>query len=154
MDQSEHNDYTLLFAQRQEQLYVEQIRKNIDLEVRLQMISGKYEKAKNELDSISEMFKQAKVSIETLTNTNAHYNNKLSALEPEYEKLLKLKDDIAKQLNTTNEKLINAERELARQNVELQNLYNENVDLKKTTINKKKAKNDSNVIEATEENTF
>jgi len=154
MDQSEHNDYTLLFAQRQEQLYVEQIRKNIDLEVRFQMISGKYEKTKTELDSISEMFKQAKVSIETLTNTNAHYTNKLNNLEPEYEKLLKLKDDISKQLNNTQEKLVNAERELARQKVELQNLYDENVELKKTPINKKKVKPDSNVIETTEENVF
>ena len=148
---SQHNDYTVLFAQRQEELYVEQVRKNIDLEVKLQMIHPQFEKTKKDLETTNELLRQATVTIEQLTNKSDRYANKNDSLEIEFKKTAALKEQYEKELNSCKLKLVEIEREYSRQKEETQSLFNENNELKKGLINKKKVvKNDTDVSNATD----
>lgn len=155
MDWLEHSNYTVLFAQRQEELFVDQVRKVIDLEVKMQILQPEYEKTKKELIMANELLKQATHSIEQLTNKNDRLTTRVEHVESDLAKMTEHKINFEGLYETSRLKLIEAEREIQRQSAELQLMFDENNEFKRVAINKKKVvKNDTDVSDTTGDNTF
>jgi chromosome segregation ATPase len=164
MNDDQQSNYNLLYVQRQEQLLVEATRKTIDLEVRASLLSkalqdqrAEYENLQNQLEVQIDISNQACISVEDLTmkikefeNKAQAYQEKIQVLESNYGNLTANKNEIQSSLGDCQTRLEEVNREFERQKGELQDLYNENVELKKLAdevqkpINKgKKAVDDS-----------
>lgn len=131
---SQQNDYTLLFAQRQEQLFIEYVRKSIDLDVKLQITSMAKEELEKQLEDLRNLFDQATFSLQTLTVENKNYERKIEKLEPDLGNAISEKNQYIKELNSVNLKLENLQKEYDRQCIEMNNIFAD-----KKAINKKKA---------------
>lgn len=145
MDQDEQNNYNVFYAQRLENLLHEQIRKTIDVEVRLSITWEKLEESQKTSAIQADIIKQATNSIEILTNTN-------KILEPDNENFKKRIVDLEDKINSSSEiqkelqasnnqkdvRISGLERELDNTKQEAQNIYDELTSLKnKKVINKK-----------------
>lgn len=159
MDQSEHQNYTLLFAQSQEQLFVDFVRRSIDFEVKLKLLE---EKIKNEKEISNNIVEQAAIAIQDLTNTNKDNENRIKALQEEIQNSLLARGNIEAEMKQLQLKFAEVEREYTRQKTEINYMQveNENLRLKlkevgSKSINKKKVeKNSTNVTKSTDENEF
>jgi chromosome segregation ATPase len=153
MSEPEQSNYNLFYIKRQEQLLFEQIKKGIEYEVRLTMLIGSYEEAKKNLEQQNEINQQAMRSIEDLTIKNKNLqseNEKIAAKVPGLENAIhennKLQVTLAAERDNLTFRLGDLQKEIKRQQDEMQNLFNENTELKaaleivnqKKIINKKK----------------
>lgn len=157
MELNEGQDiYLKQFIQRQESLFLDLLRKNIDLEIRLTAISvslkdlsSKYEESQKQVTIQNDLMQQAANSVEKLTiekmnlekketennKTIEDLKNNLHDCKEERKKILK-DFDVFKKSNHNYEDL---SKEYARQNEEMNKLYSENNQLKEKTINKNKS---------------
>ena len=153
MSEPEQSNYNLFYIKRQEQLLFEQIKKGIEYEVRLTMLIGSYEETKKNLEQQNEINQQAMRSIEDLTIKNKNLqseNERLAAKVPGFENAIhennKLQVTLAAERDNLAFRLGDLQKEMKRQQDEMQILFDENVELKaaleivnqKKTINKKK----------------
>ena len=153
MSEPEQSNYNLFYIKRQEQLLFDQIKKGIEYEVRLTMLIGSYEEAKKNLEQQNEINQQAMRSIEDLTIKNKNLqseNERIVAKVPSLENAIhennKLQVTLAAERDNLTFRLGDLQKEMKRQQEELQNLFNENTELKaanelanqKKLINKKK----------------
>ena len=157
MESNEGQDiYFKQYIQRQENLFLDFMRKNIHLEIRvsalsfsLQDITAKYEESQKQVTIQNDLMQQAANSVEKLTiekmnlekketenNKTIEYLKKnLNDCKEERKKILK-DFDVFKKSNHNYEDL---SKEYARQNEEMNKLYSENNQLKEKTINKNKS---------------
>jgi chromosome segregation ATPase len=153
MSEPEQSNYNLFYIKRQEQLLFEQIKKGIEYEVRLTMLIGSYEEAKKNLEQQNEINQQAMRSIEDLTIKNKNLqseNERIVAKVPGLENAIhennKLQVTLAAERDNLTFRLGDLQKEMKRQQEEMQNLFTENTELKaaleivnqKKLINKKK----------------
>jgi hypothetical protein len=150
MENNEQDNYTLLYIQRQEQLFVEQIKKTIDAEIRLSFAFKKYEDSQKQVELQNDMMQQAAKSIETLTVAKNNYEARIKQLEENEQHIRKNSQEneqnIRKNIETNYvdiNRYKNIAQEYERQKIELQQLFDENKELKaqiesKKVINKKK----------------
>ena len=164
---SDNNDYTKLYIRRQEQIILEQIKRGIDAEAKFAMISSlteeiqkEHEETKRQLEVQIDIANQAANALQSMVQTNKNLESELENLKTKHEnlnlqivekdraigELIVQKDNISNNLNSCVKKTDDLERELLRQQKEMQDIYEENKELKaKKTINKKKSieENDS-----------
>ena len=164
---SDNNDYTKLYIRRQEQIILEQIKRGIDAEAKFAMISSlteeiqkEHEETKRQLEVQIDIANQAANALQSMVQTNKNLESELENLKTKHEnlnlqivekdraigELIVQKDNISNNLNSCVKKTDDLERELLRQQEEMQDIYEENKELKaKKTINKKKSieENDS-----------
>jgi chromosome segregation ATPase len=171
MFDSDNTDYTKLYIKRQEVLLLEQIKKTIDLDVKVTMLSGILEQLRNEynelqnqlnmqidisnqaangLQDMMEKNKELELKIENLKenidiNEKSHkleieiYKNKTAETDRRLGELIIEKDTKNTELQSCLKNTNNLERELVRQQKEMQEIFDENTELKtKKVINKKK----------------
>jgi chromosome segregation ATPase len=160
MHEFEQSNYNALYIKRQEQILLEQIKKNIDYEVKLTMLFDSLKETRNELEEFkqnnnvqNEVLQQATRSIEDLTNKNKNLQNefekisgKLPVLEKTINEINKTKETITVERDNLLFRFNDLQKEMKRQQEEMQSIFNENNDLKvaleisnqKKTINKKK----------------
>ena len=152
MDEVEQSNYNALYSKRQEQILIEQIKKNIDYEVRLTMFitaleetRSKLEEATKNSESQNDITQQAIRSVEDLTIKNKQLqveieNNlkRISDLEARnadkernIRELTQNRDELVENYNNSSTRIKNLERELERQRNEMQQIYDENVSIKK-----------------------
>jgi hypothetical protein len=172
---SDLENYNALFIQRQEQLYVDLLRKSIDLEVKQAMLSKFLEDTKKERDeyfnqsqSQVEIVSQATNSIEALTiktreqeitikdlekrnqDTQTQNQGRILEIEKRANDLYTEKNKLIEDYENNSIVIKSLQKEIERQNEEMQLIFDENQKLKqllppepKKTINKKKAVDDS-----------
>jgi predicted RNase H-like nuclease (RuvC/YqgF family) len=136
MESNEGQDiYFKQYIQRQENLFLDFMRKNIHLEIRvsalsfsLQDITAKYEESQKQVTIQNDLMQQAANSVEKLTIEKMN----LEKRETENNKTI---EDLKKNLNDCKEE----RKKYARQNEEMNKLYSENNQLKEKTINKNKS---------------
>jgi chromosome segregation ATPase len=145
MYNNEQSNYTLLYLKRQEQIMFDNIKKAIDLEIQLSMSVGvieeyknKYEESQKQVASQNDIMQQATRSIEDLTVKNKNFENHVKNLEAQVHSLTSGKTDTERsknelqiELNNQLTRAGNFERELARQQQEMQSIFNESVELRK-----------------------
>lgn len=140
------NDMTLIYIQKQEQVIIEFVRKQIEQEIKIHVLNENLRKANEKIEQITntinmqnELIQQSATSIETLTIDR----NKLQEKEDTHiKKIEKLEKDIfnlSNELRVINDKYNNElgisnnyKIELDRQNEELTRLYNLENSKKKT----------------------
>jgi chromosome segregation ATPase len=175
MFDSDNTDYTKLYIKRQEVLLLEQIKKTIDLDVKVTMLSGILEQIRNEynelqnqlnmqidisnqaangLQDMMEKNKELELKIENFRenidiNEKSHkleieiYKNKAAETDRRLGELIIEKDTKNTELQSCLKSTNNLERELVRQQKEMQEIFDENKELKtKKPINKKKSVED------------
>jgi chromosome segregation ATPase len=163
MELNEGQDiYLKQFIQRQESLFLDLLRKNIDLEIRLTAISAslkdlssKYEESQKQVDIQNEMMQQAAVGVESLSKEKQQFEKEKTELNKKIEDLKKSlqdykneKQQVIVELETIKNAHANYVKryedlndEYLRQTQELSNLYKENEKLKTNQpINKRKPK--------------
>jgi len=169
MSENDQLNYNINYTKRMEQLFHEQIRKTIDVEVRLSMafenineIQNMYQESQKQVEVQNEFMQQAGRSIEDLTTKNKDfesnienlkndyenrivnlekdYNSRISNLEKMLSEMTTERNDIASKYNDVSEKLKESNRESDRQRVEMQQLYDDYVLLKEKTEVKQPAK--------------
>jgi chromosome segregation ATPase len=163
MEPNEGQDiYLKQFIQRQESLFLDLLRKNIDLEIRLTAISAslkdlssKYEESQKQVDIQNEMMQQAAVGVESLSKEKQQFEKEKTELNKKIEDLKKSlqdykneKQQVIVELETIKNAHANYVKryedlndEYLRQTQELSNLYKENEKLKTNQpINKRKPK--------------
>lgn len=169
MDDKESQEiYLKQFIQRQENMLLDFLRKNIDLDIRasalslsLKDITSKYEESQKQVTIQNEIMQQAAAGVESLTidkkkfeQKEIDYNKtidelKKSLYECKFERE-KITNQFNEELNRSkffDKKYEDLEEEYRRQTKELQDLYNENQELKsKLPINKTKAKKEQAIL--------
>lgn len=157
MNEPEQSNYNLFYIKRQEQLLFDQIKKGIDYEVRLTMLIGSYEEAKKNLEQQNEINQQAMRSIEDLTIKNKNLQSeteRIAAKVPSLENAIhennKLQVNLAAERDSLTFRFGDLQKEMKRQQEELQNLFNENNELKAALelANQKKLINKKKLVEA------
>ena len=153
MDLSEQSNYNLFYIKRQEQLLFEYMKKSIDYEVKLAMLMNSSEESKKNLEIQNDINQQALRSVEDLTIKNKNLkseNEKIVAKVPSLENAIhennKLQVTLAAERDNLAFRLGDLQKEMKRQQDEMQILFNENTELKaaleaanqKKLINKKK----------------
>lgn len=160
MSEIDLSNYNIMYAQRLDILLQEQIRKTIDVEVRLSLVNdnlqeyvGKYNESQKQVEIQNEIMQQAATSIETLTIENKNYKSqneemikRISGLENKMNFTDEEKTNIQTSNGQKDNKIKELEREIARQKQELQTTYNDYMLLKehfpdfdpKNPINKNK----------------
>jgi len=154
---SDNNDYTKLFLIRQEQFLLEQVKKSIDLDVKFTMLSSfleelrkQYSETKDQLDMQIDISNKAAAALQEELRKNQELESMVNSLKNKVEELDKRYMDTAISRNNLDEDLKNCnkrndslEKELVRQRNEMQEIFNENKELKaKKSINKKKSAED------------
>lgn len=138
------SEYTLEFVKRLESLYHEQIRKTIDLEVRLSMFAKEnetfkeqFELSQKEVEKQNEVMLQATTSIEALTLDKKslegrieELNKTISQLSEEKNVIINEKNNIFNENNNRAIRIADLEKELQRRQEELQKTYDDLVDLR------------------------
>jgi septal ring factor EnvC (AmiA/AmiB activator) len=147
------DDYTKLYIKRQEQLLLEQIKKGIDTDVKLTVLTSlledlrkQFEETKAQLDMQIDIANQAANGLQESMSKNQQLENLITSLrgniadlDKKYLDSVVLRDNLAKDLDSCNRKNEGLEKELVRQRDEMQEIFDENKELKtKKTINKKK----------------
>lgn len=145
MDEN-NNDMSLIYIQKQEQVVIEFVRKQVEYEIKIHLLNENLKKANEKIEELNNtiniqnnIVQQSASSIETLTLDR----NRLQSREDNYiEKIEKLEKDVfdlSNELNTIKDKYNNELKisnnykiELARQNEELTRLYNLENSKKKT----------------------
>lgn len=140
------NDMSLIYIQKQEQVVIEFVRKQVEYEIKIHLLNENLKKANEKIEELNNtiniqnnIVQQSASSIETLTLDR----NRLQSREDNYiEKIEKLEKDVfdlSNELNTIKDKYNNELKisnnykiELARQNEELTRLYNLESSKKKT----------------------
>ena len=140
------NDMSLIYIQKQEQVVIEFVRKQVEYEIKIHLLNENLKKANEKIEELNNtiniqnnIVQQSASSIETLTLDR----NRLQSREDNYiEKIEKLEKDVfdlSNELNTIKDKYNNELRisnnykiELDRQNEELTRLYNLESSKKKT----------------------
>jgi predicted RNase H-like nuclease (RuvC/YqgF family) len=139
MAEFNQNKYNILYAQRLETLFHEQIRKTIDVEVRLSLSYELLEEEKNryfesqkQVEIQNDMMQQASNSIQELTINNKNndnitsiLNNRISELETLINKTTETNSSYQAANNQKDSRIKELERELERQSQELQTTFNE-----------------------------
>jgi chromosome segregation ATPase len=159
MDSNEQSNYNLLFAQRQEFLFIEYVRKTIDLEVRNKITSDRLELITSQLETSENLKNEVLSSLEKLSFENKWLSSQLDrAIEEsnrktsEHHNIFNEKTKVQNELNNANFRIKDLEREIERQNAEMKIINDENESLK--TINKKKVVKRPNEAKMTEEDIF
>jgi len=149
MDQSEQLQYGFLYAQRLENLLHEQIRKSIDLEIRLSTTVEKFKDLENTSLVHTDIIKQATNSIEDLTvknktheTQNEEYRNRIVSLENNFNAINEENLAIKFSSEQKDIKIKELQRELEREKQESQSMFDELQNVKgqsefKKIINKK-----------------
>jgi hypothetical protein len=145
------SDYTVSFLKRQEEYLIEHIRKTIDLDIRLSFANDKikelttqFEESQRQIEIQNEMMKQAAKSVEELTLKRDQFNKIIEDNQQRISQFTTKINVLEEQVRVESNKAVNFEREYQRQKDELQQLFEENVELKnkipepKKTINKPK----------------
>lgn len=163
MDNNEGQDiYLKQFIQRQENLLLDFLRKNIDLEIRnttltasLKEMTSKYEESQKQVALQNDLMQQAATGVESLTvekkvfeqkeseyqNTVENLKTSLHECKKEREEITRKYNEIISSISGTDKKYNDLMEEYRRQTEELNVLFKENQDLKsKTLINKRKPK--------------
>jgi len=135
-DSDQQSDYTRFYVKRQEQIVIEQIKKIIDLEVKMTMLientntlGAKYEEALQTIETQQEVIKQATVSIEELTTQKIENENTIKNLTDRADKaaetnrtIVEEKNIVVNEINMQKGRLNDLEREVNRLNEELRNV--------------------------------
>lgn len=163
MELNEGQDiYLKQFIQRQESLFLDLLRKNIDLEIRLTAISAslkdlssKYEESQKQVEIQNEMMQQAAVGVESLAKEKQQFEKEKAELNKKIEDLKRSLHDCKNErqqvivdLEAFKTAHVNEDKryedlntEYRRQTEELNKLYKENEELKANQpINKRKPK--------------
>lgn len=164
------NIYLKQYIQKQENMFLDYIRKNIDLEIKVMTLNSvlkdttsKYEESQKQIELQNDMMQQAAKGLESTAVEKDKYKDKISELEDNVVKVtdnyeLRIKN-IQNDLNTTKDELIRTKesiggyqnqyndikREFDIQKEELNNLYKENVELKDKLSQKINNKNKKTV---------
>lgn len=158
MDLNQHNDYTALFAQRQEQLFIEYVRKSIDLDVRLHVVSKANNDLENQLKDLRDLFEQATSSLQNLTIENKNYKIKLDDLQPEYTKVMVEKNQVMKDYSDLKSQYQQLQKSGNDQVNEMNLLFKENQELKAKlgtkVISKKRVDSSPDETSSTDPNIF
>jgi hypothetical protein len=157
MESNEGQDiYFKQYIQRQENLFLDFMRKNIDLEIRvsalsfsLKDITAKYEESQKQVTIQNDLMQQAANSVEKLTiekmNLEKRETENIKTIEDLKKNLNDCKEERKKILKDfyafkkSNQNYEDLSKEYARQNEEMNKLYSENKELKEKTINKNKS---------------
>ena len=135
-DSDQQSDYTRFYVKRQEQIVIEQIKKIIDLEVKMTMLientntlGAKYEEALQTIETQQEIISQATVSIEELTSKKIENENTIKNLTDRADKaaetnrtIIEEKNSVVNEINMQKGRLNDLEREVNRLNEELRNV--------------------------------
>lgn len=147
------DDYTKLYIKRQEQLLLDQIKRGIDTDVKLTVLTSlledlrkQFEETKAQLDMQIDIANQAANGLQESMSKNQQLENVITSLrgniadlDKKYLDSVVLRDNLVKDLDSCNRKNEGLEKELVRQRDEMQEIFDENKELKtKKTINKKK----------------
>jgi len=149
MDLSEQSNYNLFYIKRQEQLLFEYMKKSIDYEVKLAMLMNSSEESKKNLEIQNDINQQALRSVEDLTIKNKNFEAQIEQLtarntfiEKGIQESNRNKEALVQERDKLSFRINDLEKEIQRQKEEMQQLFDENVELKeinnKKTINKKK----------------
>jgi chromosome segregation ATPase len=153
--------YNMLYAQRLETLLHEQIRKTIDLEVRIslsyEMLEEqvrRYDESQKQVDIQNEIMQQAARSIEELTLKTKNYEisvkeftDRIIEMEKRIDGYSEKNTVLDKTLLEKETKIKTLERELNRQNSELQVTFDDLQKLKEESSNKKPINKNKNPVE-------
>jgi len=134
-DSDQQSDYTRFYVKRQEQIVIEQLKKIIDLEVKMTMLientntlGTKYEEALQTIETQQEIISQATVSIEELTARKIENENTIKNLTDRADKaaetnrtIVEEKNTVVNEINMQKGRLNDLEREVNRLNEELRN---------------------------------
>ena len=134
------DDYTKLYIKRQEQFLLDQIKKSIDAEVKLTVLTSlledlrkQFEETKSQLDMQINIANQAANGLQESMSKNQQLENLIASLrgniadlDKKYLDSVVLRDNLVKDLDSCNRKSENLEKELIRQRDEMQNIYDEN----------------------------
>ena len=151
----EQRDYTVLFVERQEQILIDYLRKTIDLEIKNKLLSDQVEPTKQQsqqneilkneaLSSLERISYDMKVLQERFDKSQAALNNK----DIEFNNLVREKQSVQLELGGALGRIKELEREMERQNQEMQIIVSEK------DINTKKAVKRTNVTKTVEEDSF
>jgi predicted RNase H-like nuclease (RuvC/YqgF family) len=150
----DQQQYSFAYAQRLESSFHEQIRKTIDLEVRLSFLAEKIQEEKNKFEESqknvefqNEIMQQAANSIQELTikNKDLEFKNensskKVTELEANIHRISEKSDSFERLSNQKDSKIKELERELERQGKELQTTFEELQKLSELLLPQKKIK--------------
>ncbi len=168
MSETEQNDYTRLYALRQEQILFDQIRKTIDAEIKASMaikssseIQGKYDESQKQVETQNEMMQQAANSIEELTNRNKRLELDKQSERDRFVELNKKYNEANEERNNLRARNTSLQKEVERLNVEVNDVAKNITELEKNQKpkqinNKKKEETPVNTAAElpVEENTF
>lgn len=169
MENDEGQDiYLKQFIQRQENLLLDFLRKNIDLEIRVSALNAsnkdllkKYEESQKQVEFQNELMQQAAKGVESLTVDKKVFQEKETEYQRNIENLNKTIEDLKRSLHdckTEREEITRKHNEISlnisgsdkryndlmeeyrRQTEELNELFKKNEELKNQPINKKKTK--------------
>lgn len=163
MESDESQDiYLKQFIQRQENLLLDFLRKNIDLDIRVSSLSAalkditfKYEESQKQVALQNDMMQQAATGVETLTIEKKRFEQKeadysktiedlkrsLHDCKTEREEITRKHNEISANISGADKRYNDLMEEYRRQTDELSKLYQENEEYKsKLPINKKKPK--------------
>lgn len=136
----------MLYAQRQEQILHEFIRRTIDAEVKVSSFSSsieemknKYESSQSEVVKQNELMQQATKSIENLTIKNKNLEQQIENLQKNYTECNKTREELKNENQNIKSTNYGLQKEIERLNIEIKNIIEENKNTK--NINKKKAVN-------------
>jgi predicted RNase H-like nuclease (RuvC/YqgF family) len=154
MIEIDQQQYSFAYAQCLESSFHEQIRKTIDLEVRLSFLAEKIQEEKNKFEESqknvevqNEIMQQAANSIQELTikNKDLEFKNensskKVTELEANIHRISEKSDSFERLSNQKDSKIKELERELERQGKELQTTFEELQKLSELLLPQKKIK--------------
>ena len=150
MISSEQSNYNLLFIQRQEQLFFEQIKKCIDVEVKLSLMydslnefKKQYDTKLEELENLNILFSQATESIKALTAENLSFKTMIENLNNSNKSIVEMRDNAEFQNREKDIIITQLRRDLEFKSLEMKTIVDENNNYKqiidkKPIINKKK----------------
>ena len=169
---STQSDYTVIFAQRQELFIQDCLRKLFDIEVKLTLANAtinewkeKYEESQKQVQLQNEMMSQAAASIESITvqnknvsSENDRFSKTIKELEIKIIELSKSEEKLKNQVELSNSRIRDLEKELVRQREELQLMFDGPKVIEETKtkpLPKKKVNTKPEAIEPeTDENIF
>lgn len=139
IDNDQQSDYTKFYLIRQEQIVVEQLKKILDLEVKMTMViekannlALKYEETLKTIETQSEIINQAGVSIEELTKFKLENEQKIKDLSEQLDKadetnrsIVSDKKTVVGEIAIKDGRIRDLEREVNRLNLEIKNLISE-----------------------------
>jgi chromosome segregation ATPase len=139
------SDYTVSFVKRQEEYLVEYIRKTIDLDIRLffanekiKELTTQFEESQKQIQLQNEMMNQAAKSVEELTLKRDQLNKIIEENQHKISQYTTKINVLEEQVKVESNKSVNFEREYQRQKVELQQMFEENTELKNKITEPKK----------------